>query len=1039
MPPARKPKPDLSRALQSLLEIPAGQFSSQLGAFLREAATVGFGAAAATLVSTPLGPAVLAAALAAWGFRTARGRAEKIATARKERAEERQAKRLARKVDALGEHLTDARQAIEVLSALAADEAHRLSEEEASELADAVAAALGEPLDQLRADLTAQLSDLHERVATKDQVDSHALALHGLVDRMPTRVAEELHGREVTRTDQRRQRRHEDVSALRAHVLRRCQELSPYQREIYVDAASRSDLVWVEPDVLAADGPMPAHEPVALPILLRQPPSSWFLAGQGHRWLLVGDPGSGKTTLLRRTAIAVAEEVPKTLPLVFDLDEFARASGSWPRLLEMAVRHDVAERIVPALEALRDKGELLVLLDGLDEVAPDRLETLRTDLATLADQSGQCPVVVATRPFAVQHTGIAGFRVAHLQPLEEPHQHAVLNGLLGRFGQGPEYLRASEWLALLRRHPDARKLCSNPFWLEQLALLIREGRLVADRLVDHTAERRLRRHVLYDDVLDLILDGKTKKDGHALGGGNAAVRALERLARDLTGRGRRGATLQELQVLVNARRSEPEIAPLWLCQPWGGDEKAFLREVERRTRLVSPGRSVLRIDTAEDAEHGVWRFWHRTYQEALAARDLEREWKDDARRKQVLEQVAGLSKDSLAFWSEPFALLAGRIGDEPDELLLQLADRNQALALHALAGVGTVRRETYEELLNLSYDLDEKQRGELIRRVPQLVGVDSDEGHRAAVQLLTQAGIHCRSGSDVWFADETLREIAEDSSFSRLGGDACEAARVAIYQALPPPDAESLLSVALADGQRLPLWTSIAGGRFTMGNLKGGRDDERPAHAVHVPSIVLMTVPVTQRLYSCFDPRHKSPWEDHEDVPREELGALPATEVSWWSAAAFCRWMSLHLDGNLNGRLPTESEWEYACRADTTSRYWSGNRDQDLARVGWYGRNSCGRVHAVGQKPASPLGLLDMHGNVWEWVQDCWSDTYRVSRLSHPGAFRSPDPLAASRVCRGGAYFLPAKYARSACRRGWPPSSCHHYLGFRVARATSPE
>ena len=175
----------------------------------------------------------------------------------------------------------------------------------------------------------------------------------------------------------------------------------------------------------------------------------------------------------------------------------------------------------------------------------------------------------------------------------------------------------------------------------------------------------------------------------------------------------------------------------------------------------------------------------------------------------------------------------------------------------------------------------------------------------------------------------------------------------------------------------------------------------------------------------------------------------PVEMVSWNDAAEFCAKLSEHeklkpfnfrsgeTAANLEGtgyRLPTEAQWEFACRAGTTTRYWIGDTDETLPAAGWFNANSGGRTHAVGELTANPLGLFDIHGNVWEWVQDWWEPTYYGQFQEKPTL--DPGGLASDgvrRVTRGGRWDNIASNCRASDRCGFVPPYRTSHIGFRVA------
>lgn len=145
-------------------------------------------------------------------------------------------------------------------------------------------------------------------------------------------------------------------------------------------------------------------------------------------------------------------------------------------------------------------------------------------------------------------------------------------------------------------------------------------------------------------------------------------------------------------------------------------------------------------------------------------------------------------------------------------------------------------------------------------------------------------------------------------------------------------------------------------------------------------------------------------------VPAQPRGDdLPVAQVSFRDALEFCRRLAAQTGARV--RLPTEAEWEHACRAGTATRYWSGDTEADLAAVGWYRDNGAGHAHPVGDKPPNPWGLVDMHGNVWEYTADVIEDFDALAAVDPAG--RRSDWQGGM---RGGGWMHDAANCRSATR-----------------------
>ena len=254
-------------------------------------------------------------------------------------------------------------------------------------------------------------------------------------------------------------------------------------------------------------------------------------------------------------------------------------------------------------------------------------------------------------------------------------------------------------------------------------------------------------------------------------------------------------------------------------------------------------------------------------------------------------------------------------------------------------------------------------------------------------------------------------------------------------------------------GQTVPDgFVRINGETFTMGSPANepGRNSDEVQHQVTISSFYMGKYEVTQKEYQEVMGTNPSRFKGDN---------LPMENVSWYVAIEYCnarsqkegltpaytidknqkdpnnkndrdnvKWV-VTWNRNANGyRLPTEAEWEYACRAGTTIAYNTGASIND--NTGWYKDNSGNTTHPVGQKPANAWGLYDMHGNVWEFCWDWYGDYPSGAQINPVGASSE-----SNRVLRGGSWFDSAQDVRSASRFPDTPTRRNLNLGFRVVRS----
>jgi len=709
--------------------------------------------------------------------------------------------------------------------------------------------------------------------------------------------------------------------------------------------------------------------------------------------VILGDPGAGKTTHLRRLLICCLKEGSEKLGL---------PAGMVPvflplRALEDPERETVDQFIVRHLnkhlglsddfgrELLR-RGNLLLLFDGLDEVANPGL---RVKIARWVEQvlraHSSCRPVVTCRfaGYGEQKRGTpevrlnAEFLELHIQPLRDHQPEEFVRKWYRLVESGLDLDRDTAARRATERADDLiATLKRGDLRTARMAELVGNPLLLANLCLVHRSHGRLPqdRRRLYDECVDVLLERWQERQGPSVGvKAEQAKEALQPVAKWLhREEGRTRATASEL---------EPVLEPALKAARWEtGGAREFLARVRDESGLL----------TGWGPDQ--FGFMHLGFQEYLAASELRR-----------LAAEAGEKQGAV------LADLAGHYGESwwQEVLLLFVAMGNPSMFGPLMREV--VKRPAFaeqRELLGLLLEEAAKREpGPFMDLVRQEPGRDAGLWRRQRVAL------------------EALRQMGEKEGLTKLA---------ASLRGHPSPEIQDWLRgaggvpagavVTEKGGVEL---VPIPGGEFLMGSPpdeEGRRGNEGPQHRVRVSPFWLGRYPVTNEQYGRFmkeNPHIEVPefWGDRQFNQAQQ----PVVGVTWDEAKAFAEWTG--------GRLPREAEWEYACRAGTTAARY----DKDLNAIAWYGENSRGRTHPVGEKKPNAWGLHDMLGNVWEWVGD-WYGPYSTEPMTDT---RRRD-TGYGRVVRGGSWFNDdPSLVRGAVRYGDEPWLSGFYVGFRCARGVA--
>jgi formylglycine-generating enzyme required for sulfatase activity len=721
--------------------------------------------------------------------------------------------------------------------------------------------------------------------------------------------------------------------------------------------------------------------------------------------VLLGEPGSGKTTGARQLAwrLSSRQSLPEDLGLPAGLtpvllrfrnlskEALTLKQGGLKRFLkEGTYCADAADGLEnPGTELANGKaGGLLWILDGLDEVANPQARSKVSGWVQSALKNRPDDWFVVTCRFqGYYREGVplgAKFAEFHVRPLDDDQVTrfvhdwfaAAYAGLLGKGPKGQTRAQAdsAELLGILKKPAfqagHIRELSSNPLLLTILCIVFHQERQLPTRRAE-----------LYAHCVRVLLEHWRRERYQSDQGAEpetfdaeAAQSVLARVAWWMhQEQDRTSAPLDEM-----AAEATKALAAVSAKSGLGADGRAFLERMRNETGILA---------MAGDGD-GKCGFLHLSFQEYLAA--------EHAAAEGLAKELASRAMES---WFREAALLSLRQSrpfcEEFFREMLQagIAEDHPELASQCLNETLFPTPEPFLEVLQAPKSKRNPKRVAAVLRLLR--------GREEVIPELEEITRKLAKSKD-----------AEVSSFSR---------EILLRQGVEIPISSSGDGGEWVDPRTGIAYITIPAGEFRMGSDEGD-SDEKPIHTVEITQLFrLGKYPVTNSQYAQFlevvgdDIPQPQQWDNRRFNQPEQ----PVVGVSWNEAMLFCKWAG--------GELPTEGQWEYACRAGMETEYSFGDDVDQLDEYAWYGPNSGNQPQPVGSKKPNPWGLHDMHGNAWEWCFDGLRK-YKSGSITDPlGSTKA----SAGRVIRGGSWGDSARFVRAAYRYGYHPGYRSGILGFR--------
>lgn len=706
-------------------------------------------------------------------------------------------------------------------------------------------------------------------------------------------------------------------------------------------------------------------------------------------FLVTGTVGTGKTTYLRYLAFRSASAAEPVIPLFIKLREVTLTEKAiFEHLHALFLRRPAGDEGWRYFnEQYWEKGGagLLLLCDGLDEVPESRRSAIYEELRQTVSELPQARIVATSRPLATL-TPSPPFYFLHIEPFGPEKIEQYLNHF---------YRDDTDKISALKtqtqRKPHYSELMQTPLLLHLICRQFQRTENLSDELF-----------VLYQQFTQLMLQEWPEQRGtHSVHfvDWQQRDRILQRLAFYLWVN--ELAELPETQTDAFWEKAKAEMA-------LSGRQKALTTQAVLQDLCVSTG--LLQESNSN------YLFVHRLFAESYVARHLLATQEKSAGWFSRFAAKPDFKKYfDLSHWEEPLKLYASQLktSTQCNAFLSSLWESNPALAIRCYPHLGAVdETNLLPNLLRQAISLEDRVK--LIRSLPEKL-----KDQRRVVETLATWLPNEREGPVWYYGVKILSAIREgedllkDIFFSKGPGVADRYGELITIETEDKP----FFMQANASYSGSPREQEVLLHRFEIGATPVTNKQYR-AFCESIQACFPEWLEAQKRTIKP-DIRYFLATDSYAPLQADEH---PVVGITWFDAWLYAKWCGC--------RLPTEAEWEFACRAGTGTRWHFGDDELRLADYGHFVLNSKGSTQPVGQLRSNALGLYDMHGNVWEWCSD-WYDNYQTGLQENPAGPK----LGVYKVVRGGAWSEDAEQCQSGFRFYWPPMRAFDCVGFRLARS----